>query len=78
MSPCNRTDQTGREGNAMARDVYHVVKHQGEWKITYNQKHYGPYDSQRKAIAVAVDTAHKAGGNNASRSSAVTEKLMPL
>lgn len=45
----------------MARAVYYVVHHQGEWKISHENKHYGPYASQAAAIREAVDTAHKAG-----------------
>lgn len=46
----------------MAREQYFVVHHQGEWKISYNDKHYGPYGTQAKAIRAAVDAAYKAGG----------------
>lgn len=45
----------------MAREQYFVVLHQGQWKISYTQKHYGPYTTQREAIKAAVDAAHKAG-----------------
>jgi hypothetical protein len=45
----------------MARAQYIVVKHQGEWKISFDGQHYGPYTTQRDAIRAAVDTAHKAG-----------------
>jgi len=38
-----------------------VVRHQNEWKISYNGKHYGPYDTQKQAIRDAVDAAYKAG-----------------
>lgn len=48
----------------MARDVYYVVLHDGEWKISYSGKHYGPYSTQRDAIKAAVDTAQKAGQRN--------------
>jgi hypothetical protein len=48
----------------MGRDVYYVVLRQREWKISYNEKHYGPYKTQRDAIKAAVDTAHKAGPKN--------------
>lgn len=48
-------------GMIMARARYYVVLHQGEWKISYNEKHYGPYRTQGGAIKVAVDTAQKAG-----------------
>lgn len=47
----------------MARAQYFVVLHNGEWKITYNGKHYGPYSTQKKAIRAAVDAAHGSGGN---------------
>lgn len=47
----------------MARTQYFVVLHQGEWKITLNGKHYGPYDTQKNAIRAAVDAAHKEGQN---------------
>jgi hypothetical protein len=45
----------------MAHHDYYVVHHQGEWKISYNGKHYGPYDTQRIAYLIAVDAAQKAG-----------------
>lgn len=46
----------------MARAQYVVVLQDNEWKISFNGQHYGPYNSQRDAIRIAVDTAHKAGG----------------
>lgn len=45
----------------MARTQYVVVLHEGEWKISHDGKHYGPYQTQAAAITVAVDAAHKAG-----------------
>ncbi|MDB5525815.1 MAG: uncharacterized protein JWM58_3578, partial [Rhizobium sp.] len=45
----------------MARAQYFVVLHSGEWKIKHNEKHYGPYDTQGKAIRSAVDAAHESG-----------------
>lgn len=45
----------------MARAQYFVVLHQGQWKISFEGKHYGPYDTQRDAIRDAVDTAKKSG-----------------
>ena len=47
----------------MARAQYFVVLHNGQWKISYNQKHYGPYNTQKAAIRAAVDAAHKAEGD---------------
>lgn len=44
----------------MARAVYYVVLHEKQWKIKFNDQHFGPYDSQRAAIDVAVATAKKA------------------
>jgi hypothetical protein len=48
---------------AMARIQYFVAKHEGQWKIKLDGTHYGPYDTQKTAIKVAVDTAHKSGEN---------------
>lgn len=45
----------------MARNSYYVVTQNGEWKISHNQKHFGPYQSQRAAIRAAVDAAHSSG-----------------
>ena len=45
----------------MAREQYIVVNQNGEWKISYAGKHYGPYTSQRDAIRAAVDAAHVNG-----------------
>lgn len=47
----------------MARAQYFVVKHEGQWKIKLEDKHHGPYPTQRDAIRHAVDAAHKAGQN---------------
>lgn len=48
----------------MARAQYFVVLHEGKWKIKFDGKHYGPYDTQRAAIRAAVDSAHKAQGDS--------------
>ena len=45
----------------MSRAQYVVVYTGGQWKISHNQKHYGPYDTQRAATKAAVEAAHKAG-----------------
>lgn len=45
----------------MARTQYVVVQHQGEWKISLNGEHHGPYATQKLAIRAAVDAAHKEG-----------------
>jgi hypothetical protein len=45
----------------MARVRYFVVLHEEEWKIKFNEQHYGPYPTQREAIRAAVDAAHKSG-----------------
>lgn len=45
----------------MARLQYVVVLHQNQWKISFQGKHYGPYQTQKAAIRSAVDAAHKAG-----------------
>lgn len=45
----------------MSRAQYVVVLHQGEWKISLEGKHYGPYRTQGDAVRAAVDAAHKSG-----------------
>jgi hypothetical protein len=47
----------------MARAHYYVILNQGQWKIKYGDKHYGPYETQKAAIRTAVDAAHQAGVN---------------
>jgi hypothetical protein len=51
----------------MPRAVYYVVLHQDQWKISYEGKHYGPYENQDHAIRAAIDAAHEHGnkGNDA-------------
>ena len=43
----------------MACAHYYVVLHHGQWKISFEGKHFGPYDTQKSAIRAAVDAAHK-------------------
>jgi hypothetical protein len=51
----------------MSRAQYFVVLHDNKWKIKFNGKHIGPFDSQRAAITDAVKAAQKTGmdGNDA-------------
>lgn len=41
-------------------DQYFVVLENGEWKVSHDQKHDGPYVSQRAAITAAVARARMA------------------
>ena len=45
----------------MAHAQYIVVRDHGQWKISLNGAHYGPYATQRDAIRAAVDAAYEAG-----------------
>ena len=45
----------------MAAEQYLVLCHDGEWKITFNGKQYGPYESQEDAIEAAVEAAYAMG-----------------
>jgi hypothetical protein len=38
----------------MTRLQHFVVLHQGEWKVKFDGKHYGPYRTQADAIRDAV------------------------
>jgi hypothetical protein len=48
----------------MARTVYYVVLHEGQWKISLSGKHHGPYTTQKEAIRLAVDAANIEGKKN--------------
>ena len=52
---------TKTEEDKMAHTQYVVVRDQGQWKISLNGVHYGPYATQRDAVRAAVDAAHEAG-----------------
>lgn len=41
-------------------DQYFVFRHEGEWKISHDEKQDGPYVSQRAAITAAVARARMA------------------
>lgn len=45
----------------MARAQYFVVRHENQWKISFNGQHYGPYTTQADAMRAAVDAAHTSG-----------------
>jgi hypothetical protein len=45
----------------MAAEQYFIVLHNNEWKISFKDKHYGPYDTQNEAIEAAIDAAHAMG-----------------
>lgn len=38
----------------MARAQYFVVRHENQWKISFNGQHYGPYTTQADAMRAAV------------------------
>ena len=52
---------TKTEEDKMTRTQFVVVRDQGQWKISVNGVHYGPYATQRDAVRAAVDAAHEAG-----------------
>ena len=39
----------------MAAEQYLIILHNDEWKISFKDKHYGPYKSQPDAIEAAID-----------------------
>ena len=52
---------TDRDKNHMAAEQYFIVLHNNEWKISFKDKHYGPYATQLEAIEAAVDAAYAMG-----------------
>ena len=47
----------------MTRAQYVVVTKNGQWMVTFEGKHYGPYNTQRDAIRASVEAAHISGNN---------------
>ena len=45
----------------MAAEQYLVIQDNGEWKIGFKDKLYGPYESQQEAIDAAIDCAYAMG-----------------
>ena len=45
----------------MAVEQYFILEDYNEWKISFNEKHYGPYVTQQDAIEAAVDAAYAMG-----------------
>jgi hypothetical protein len=45
----------------MAAEQYLILRDDGGWKITFNGRHYGPYESQEAAVEAAVDAAYAMG-----------------
>jgi len=48
-------------GFHMAAEQYLILSDNGEWKITFNGKQYGPYASQEAAVEAAIDAAYAMG-----------------
>lgn len=42
-------------------EQYFVIFENNEWKISFNDKHYGPYPDQKVAIDAAIDAAYAMG-----------------
>ena len=45
----------------MVAEQYFIVNDDNEWKISFKDKHYGPYDTQQDAIEAATDAAYAMG-----------------
>lgn len=45
----------------MAAEQYFILRDNKEWKISFNGKLYGPYDTQQDAIEAAIDVAYAMG-----------------
>ena len=45
----------------MVPEQYFIIFENNEWKISFKDKHYGPYPNQQEAIEAAVDAAHAMG-----------------
>jgi hypothetical protein len=45
----------------MAVEQYFIILENNEWKISFKDKHYGPYSGEREAIDAAIDAAYAMG-----------------
>ena len=45
----------------MTVEQYFILRDNNEWKISFNDKLYGPYDTQQDAIEAAIDAAYAMG-----------------
>jgi hypothetical protein len=45
----------------MEKAQYFVVRHEGEWKIRHDGKHFGPYTTQQRAIKAAMEAMQQSG-----------------
>ena len=45
----------------MAAEQYFILQDNNEWKISFNEKQYGPYGTQQDAIEAAIDAAYAMG-----------------
>jgi hypothetical protein len=45
----------------MAAEQYFILQDNNEWKISFNGRQYGPYDTQQDAIEAAIDAAYAMG-----------------
>lgn len=45
----------------MAAEQYFILNDNNEWKISFNGKQYGPYETQQEAIEAAIDAAYAMG-----------------
>ena len=45
----------------MAAEQYIILLHNNEWKISFKEKYYGPYDTGRAAIEADIDAAYAMG-----------------
>ena len=41
----------------MAPEQYLILRHDDEWKISFNGKLYGPYESREAAVEAAIEVA---------------------
>ena len=45
----------------MPAEQYFILQDNNEWKISFNDKLYGPYGTQHEAIEAAIDVAYAMG-----------------
>ena len=61
LQSCINSSQAIHWGGPKVSEQYFIIFDNNEWKISFNDKHYGPYPDQDEAVEAAVEAAYAMG-----------------
>jgi Uncharacterized protein conserved in bacteria (DUF2188) len=61
LQSCINSSQAIHWGGPKVSEQYFIIFDNNEWKISFKDKHYGPYPDQDEAIEAAVEAAYAMG-----------------